>query len=412
MQPSLRQVRRFFLYGLLTFFAVIVSLAGALRVETYVRRGRSEQLLSDILSIQLRRTTFEQADAISARWHGTAEMPCSRQHCDMRISLPAVIFSNPNFLWSHPKILQLVLSVYRLLGGRPGGTGAEINVRNGLVWGEYYGMGFERITYEGNARQNTWLEGEIRADPYHVDFRDIRQARHSEYAFRGTSRCPECEIWVRFTPYADARDIRRLAQFNFSCMTRLHPCRTIDDLMPVATSQAREEYADPMVNRPLKCDLKSVELLARESENAATAEVVSNRASSQTYSDSRIFRLHLIERLKGTLVWRTGALADLDAYDASALPPIDGLTNVGSGDRVIVLFGASDPTGIIAGACGMVPYSLENLATVRAGIAEDERVPPLREYDPNFHPGKYSDLPTTPPFPKPAWAPLMTFASN
>jgi hypothetical protein len=302
MQATLRRVRRALLFGVVAFFALILLLVGTIKVETYIRRYQSEQLLPDILAIKLRRTTFEHAESISDRWHGKAEMPCSRQHCDMRIALYPAILPNPKFLAFHPRISQLALGIYRLLGGRPSMTAANINIRNGFVWGEFYGIAVETTMYENKVRHDVWLEGNIQSPgrrPYSLDFNDVRKAAHPEYSFGGTIRCPDCEMWVGFTPYADESDIRRLAKFNFSCMTRLRPCRTNQDLMPVATSQSREEYTGPDVYRSLKCDLKGTALVARESESAAIAEVVGNHASPEMRSDSRILRLRLLEALKG-----------------------------------------------------------------------------------------------------------------
>jgi hypothetical protein len=48
-------------------------------------------------------------------------------------------------------------------------------------------------------------------------------------------------IHVKFTPAAVPADVRRLSQINFSCLTRQHPCRTREEIMPNATSGMSRE---------------------------------------------------------------------------------------------------------------------------------------------------------------------------
>jgi hypothetical protein len=46
------------------------------------------------------------------------------------------------------------------------------------------------------------------------------------------------DLSVAFLPSASQTDVNRLAQFDYSCITRwLHPCRTPSDLMPAAWQQ-------------------------------------------------------------------------------------------------------------------------------------------------------------------------------
>jgi hypothetical protein len=48
---------------------------------------------------------------------------------------------------------------------------------------------------------------------------------------------------VMFTPDANPADVRRFMQFDFSCLTRWHPCVTRGDIMPSAWKQHLAEEA-------------------------------------------------------------------------------------------------------------------------------------------------------------------------
>jgi hypothetical protein len=112
-------------------------------------------------------------------------------------------------------------------------------------------------------------------------------------------------------------------------------------------------------------------------------------------------QVRLVERIKRASFWEPGAARTVTTYGTTELPPIDGTADVRPGERLIILFGRNtlDP-GVQTIPCGVVPYTAENLAVVRRGTAQDERVPPLVEYQNGFQPGKLSDVPKLPPAPR------------
>ena len=62
---------------------------------------------------------------------------------------------------------------------------------------------------------------------------------------------------------------------------------------------------------------------------------------------------------------------------------------------MIILLGQRTESGghadVTPELCGFLAYSECNLAIIRAGFAQDERILPFIEYDPQYRPRKFSD---------------------
>jgi hypothetical protein len=407
MRRVFLHLARSVLYALLGLVMVLLLVAGKAQIEQRVFRHRAERLLNDMLSIQLRHTTFEQLSPLLGRWREfvTYDIPCSKRHCDLRVE-----FRQPSHMRdSDSKFFAIFRDFYQLLGGRASGVFAEINVRNGFVWGESYGIGVEVPPFaDTDGYKASELTGEIstvpRAEPWRLVWPNLR--RPPEYEIGGrTAFKGRADVWVRFTPYADPADIRRLSQFNFSCLARLRPCRTGEDIMPAAMAEiSKEKHHNWSGSEEPVCDLPAIRVISRDAENAAVVDVVDNRRDPRYNSDpNRVLGVRLVERVKRASSWTPGAKVYIDVGDPLALAPIDGLAKVRAGDRLIILFGWQSASSIVPKAeaemCGVVPYTENNLAVVRAGASEDDRVPPLVEYDPQFHPRRLSDPPEPPPPP-------------
>jgi hypothetical protein len=405
MRRVFLHLARSLLYALLGLVMVLLLVAGEFQIEQRVLRYRAERLLNDMLSIQLRHTTFQQLSPLLGRWGEfvTYDTPCSKQHCDLRIT-----FRQPSHIPDgNSKFLAPFRDLHKLLGGRMSGVVADINVRNGFVWGESYRIGVDVPRFvDADGRTVDELTGEIstvpRADPWRLVWPSLGRPREYEIgghlAFKGRT-----EVWVRFTPYADPADIRRLSQFNFSCLARLRPCRTGEDLMPAAMAEvSKEKQHNWSGSEEPVCDLPTIRVISRDTENAAVVDVVDNRADPRYNSDpNRVLGVRLVERVKRASSWAPGAKVYVDVGGPLALAPINGLAKVRAGDRLIILFGWQSASSIVPKAeaemCGVVPYTENNLAIVRAGASEDDRVPPLAEYGPQFHPRRLSDPPEPPP---------------
>jgi hypothetical protein len=114
-----------------------------------------------------------------------------------------------------------------------------------------------------------------------------------------------------------------------------------------------------------KCDYP-LDLLGREAENAALAEVVSSRTEKYFGEYSRIVKFRLVKRLKGAQFWQTNTEAEswLGSFE-----------HLGTGSKVILLFGHApgdvELRKLNAERCGVIPFTPRSLAEVEQGIDED-----------------------------------------
>ncbi len=62
---------------------VLIILFGTLRIQHWVLRHRAERLLADIQQVELRKTSFEDAQKLFDRWSkwGQYKGECMRQRC-------------------------------------------------------------------------------------------------------------------------------------------------------------------------------------------------------------------------------------------------------------------------------------------------------------------------------------------
>ncbi len=413
MRARFLRLGRSFLITIAEISLVLALIAGAIQINQWVFRYRAERLLRDILSIELRHTTFEQLSPILQRWSGRIyydyDEPCSRQHCDLRIGI-----SQPVELSEHYRYKR-TLYLYRLFGGRPAGAIATIKVRNGFVWGESYGVVVDvqpAVETDTTANKDAPVDKDGHPGSYLLAavIETIPLEKANWFKWPSARKRPEFRIgWrhglgvyvgVEFTPFADPSDIKRLAEFNFSCLTRWRPCRTREDIMPVAMAELSGDKHLPWdESEAPSCDQQTTRLVSRDTDNVAVVEVIESKAAVGQKEYLRI-RAKLKDRLKRTFFWEPGDEKPFEALDSPWRVPVEGFSTLKRGDRLIIMFnwraGENAVLGFRPEECGIVPYSENNLAVVKQGVVQDDRVPPYIEYDPQFHPHKFSDSPEGP----------------
>jgi hypothetical protein len=403
MRHWVRRSVRSLIYALGFLLPLPAVLAGTIQVRERILRHRAERLLDDFRSVEMRHTTFQQIGDLAARWNGFArhDVPCSKEHCDFTISLGELDLGILN-----PRLFRIVLHLYRLVGGHDALVGAMFNVRNGFVWGETYEMDIDAPpTPDGEYTLAGRLTTSPASEPTRLVWPSLR--KHAEYEIGGPAGCLGCVMaWVQISPFVDPEDVRRLSQFDFSCLTRVAACRTKEDIMPVAMAESKADALNG--SEQPNCDVEATQILRRDLDNVAVADVVDNRAVPDYPTDEkRILKVRLVERLKRAFFWEPNSSKDVVASVALALSPLNDLKNIRAGDRIIILFNAGPGVVPYIGAemCGVVPYTERNFAFVRQAAAQDDRVPPLIEYSQQYRPRKFSDPPLPPPPPPPPFRP-------
>ena len=175
--------------------------------------------------------------------------------------------------------------------------------------------------------------------------------------------------------------------------------------MPMAMSEVAKEPPWNDSESP-SCDAQVVRMVSRDTDNAVLVDVLENRPAPHYDSDpNRMLRVRMVRRLKGASFWELGGQRKVESGSEVASLSGNVASNIHPGDRLIILFeqglGSTAVPAVISEFCGVVAYTERNLAIVRAGVAQDERVAPFIEYNPQFRPRKFSDPPDVPGAPGP-----------
>lgn len=403
----LRSLRK----GLFALFLVLCALLAlilvAIQIEQHLFRRRAERLLAEVQSLELRKTPWQEAQA---KFHEPGvrreyDAPCDEHKCSLSIELGDFWFNflskrNPfvrlddYFRWRlrrpdefHPfeNALFASLRLYVRVGGHPARVLASIGMRDGIVWSK--GISVDIATY---ARNGSWTSSDggrveytliasarslPRFDFYETALDNPQLALHPDYAIGRPGGCEICVWgWVKFTPYAAPTDIRRLMQFDLSCLTRWHPCLDQNDIMPAAWAQYLAERPHlEGTSGAISCPVSAVEMAGRDSTHLALVEVVKyqEKVDSQGYRDATA-RVRVLEHLKGLPDWQVGEIRDVSISLGWSKTP----QRIRPESHLILIAGLGplremriDP----GFGCPVISVSETTLAQLRRGIAQDYR---------------------------------------
>lgn len=362
--------------------AALLVVVVAIQIEQHVLRHRAERLLGDILSLELRQATFEDAQIVSVRWNrlGHYEGSCNKRHCDFNVVLGDFFFNRFDFLGGRLRLLD----PYMFAGGRPAQVRARVVVHNGIVWDKSFNVDLAVPAYkdaEGSFIDYTLMgdSGSISSfSPSRWGFRG-GVLFHANYIVGKPDGCdgPCREVHFYFTPYADPVDVQRLMRFDLSCLTRwLHPCRKEVDIMPAAWGQYLRESAAP--SEELKCTPAIAGILGRDAEHIALTTVEKTRLQKSGQDDSfTVATVRLTQRLKRADFWEPGSDREVRIFDERYLLGT-APDQVRKGDHLLLMFARRPPHDsgdpeVWLDLCGAVPLTDNNLALVTAGISQDWR---------------------------------------
>jgi hypothetical protein len=262
----------------LLFAAIGISVAlflvlVASQVEQRIYRSRAELLLSQVQSLELRKTPWLEAQRQLKHWAGESKFndQCNGTECSVQITLlePVYGFLSRSLIFVHlddyvrwrlklsydegpfVRMVSTLSRGYMVIGGRPAKVTATVGMRDGVAWSKGFLVYIE--TYWHNipkADSDRWFEYALIAGLHSVPRFDYGRTldgdqftRHPNYVISRPGGCEGCiEGYVNFTHYADPADIHRLMQLNLSCLTRIRPCLDQSDIMPAAWKQYLREH--------------------------------------------------------------------------------------------------------------------------------------------------------------------------
>jgi hypothetical protein len=236
--------RKFWFYFAIGLISLAVLLIAAVQTDQMLFRHRVERMLGGIRRMQSENAAPEQMRRFVRQWSDSEHIDgdCARK-CWQHIELNSFAIRHREFFGNHPRLLDLyllagghlatVMADFELWSGVPQYAGVELLLYVAPTHrpeDDFGGMGY---TLMGDMYFNAQLEER----PHQIS------PPHPTYRISRPGGCEGCmELWVTFLPSASLSDIDRLAQFDFSCLTRWrHPCRTPSDLMPAAWRQKLQD---------------------------------------------------------------------------------------------------------------------------------------------------------------------------
>jgi hypothetical protein len=253
--------------------------------------------------------------------------------------------------------------LYMLAGGHPVRIRGAVGMLDGIGWTKSIsaevGMGYVLIA-------------EAKTVAFFPTQTDISSGlkKHIFYRIGRPSACSDCVLgYVQFTPYADPADVRRLMQFDLSCLTSWHRCKMQKDIMPAAWAEYLVEHPTSGV-LPLatSCESWELEALGRDVENIGWGEIA-KLGPVEPDESAHWVRIRAMERIKGNFEWESGKKYAIQAeWDGNGT-----VDDVKVGSRVFVLGGPFPHDGVwldLDNACSIAPLNEENRKLIEQGILE------------------------------------------
>lgn len=339
-----RSLRKFLFALFLSLCALLFLTVVASKIEQHLFRRRAQLLLSQVQSLELRKTPWPDAQAQFQNWGSSREFgnSCDTHECSLTVTLNEFVFGyfiqrnlfvklDDYFRWRlklsynqgpFERMEYSLLQAYVRLGGHPARVVANIGMREGVVWSKGFHVEIETYGHPVGRSGNDRMEFALLASAYSVSrferhfggLIDPQLMLHPHYSIGRPSGCTVCVAgWTMFTPYAAPADIHRLMELNLSCLTRWHHCLTQSDIMPVAWAEYLAEYPAVDGSRgEVACSPSFLEILGRDSANIAMVEILNYRdtVDPQGYH-SGVAKARLLQRLKGVTDWNVRATREV-----------------------------------------------------------------------------------------------------
>jgi len=267
----------------------------AVQIQERIFRHRAEQLLADMRALMTHKAKLTEIQAVFKRWHPSEEH-CESYQCWFRSDISYGPFTR--FLDYSPCLTlrlaglgqpKLWLIPFRMYGGRRAHVRARAYVERGVLYGIDYQIDLEvsalpedyssvketQQQYILSASAGYAWRFSIPADWHGLT---LHQTTLSRRVHRQQVRYDRRISSRSFGPGAGPGDVSRLANFDFSCLTRLVACRKPEDLMPEAAAQfAREEPELAQLRKEQVCSADMLALMARDAGRVAVVEVMESR---------------------------------------------------------------------------------------------------------------------------------------
>jgi hypothetical protein len=216
-----------------------------LRVEAYRFQRRAERLMADVQALKLRQSNWLEAERLISRWgkYGHYEGHCDASFCRYSIGLnsPAMALGNAGF-WRHldNHFVRLIAPfIFDYSGGRLATLLTTIVVQDSVVLRKSAVFIYDvPSTSSGSSGYSLIATSRATSRLTSGGWPLIGSEQLAEHPFYAVTRPGGCSFClmanVTFTPDTPDPEMRRLTTFNLNCITRLRPCRYLEDIYPAA----------------------------------------------------------------------------------------------------------------------------------------------------------------------------------
>jgi hypothetical protein len=399
--------------GLAALGVVLLAFA-AVQFQQWMLRWRAERLMADMRQIRLYQSTWADAQRLMNRWGawGHYDGSCTATECRYEIELTDA--SGRALETLRPSTFDWLMrfkayTLYSWLGGRYSIVQFAFIVQDGAILRTKFSVDVQvppkLLDFEDGgyvliveARSQQALRpsgtlGDVRGG-------EDQLAEHPYYKARRPDGCTFCMmVKVNYSTYTPQSEIVRLTSFDFSCLTRLISCKMPEDLLPAARewhlySDSDPSYqAPPMPASPPKpCDIP-IWAIGRDAISAFVVEAVPTAEQEQAARQieeseddfvSEAASVRIVEQLKGSRNWPTGAIVEANTFPGRHFnPPPELPEHLSPGKRYILLTSSVNDghaKELNVDRCGVQEDTPEVRRELEKGFAQNDnlRGPELR----------------------------------
>ena len=387
-----------------------VVLSMVLRVETYRFRRQAERLMSDIQALKLRQSNWLEAERLISRWgkYGHYEGHCDASFCRYSIGLnsPGMALGNAGFLrhLDNRFVRSTAPFIFDYTGGRLATLLTTIVVQDSVVLRKSAVFIYDvPSTSSGSSGYSLIATSRATSRLTSGGWPLIGSEQLAEHPFYAVTRPGGCSFClmanVTFTPDTPDPEMRRLTTFNLNCITRLRPCRYLEDIYPAAENWHLYDYAPgdrpsppnqvrtENVPLPLAC---GVPLFARGRDAGQILSVTALSESQERRPGEVIEKasVRLNGVLKGETEYKPGELIPITSRSDSSYSPLAIETPLTPGKQFLLLtvYREDKSHPLELERCLVLPDTPETRNQLEAGVAQNDS---LRYPDPrasNFIP--------------------------
>src|SRR3984885_4736638 len=388
--------------------ASFVLLNVFLRVEAYRFQRQAERLMADIQALKLRQSNWLEAERLISRWgkYGNYKGHCDASFCRYSITLdsPAITFGrafpmapanlNNHFVY---QTAALISTLSEHLGVRLVTVRATFVVQDRVVLRKSAVFIYDvPLTFSGSSGYSLIATSRainrLASDGWPL-IGSEQLAEHPFYAVTRPGGCSFCLMAnVTFTPDTPDPEMRRLTTFNLNCITRLRPCRYLEDIYPAAENWHLYDYAPgdrpsppnqvrtENVPLPLAC---GVPLFARGRDAGQILSVTALSESQERRPGEVIEKatVRLNGVLKGETEYKPGELIAVTSRSDGSYSPneIEIPLNPGKQFLLLTVYREDKSHPLELGRCLVLSDTPEIRNQLEAGVAQNDS---LRYADP------------------------------